>query len=70
MLYKSNKDEVKITRKYQPVINTLTIRQICNIVSFTGKKKNDHIEVPDLLLKKKSKSIDNFDKIKALSVSQ
>lgn len=31
--YVNSKEEIKITEKYQPVINTLTTRQICNIVN-------------------------------------
>jgi hypothetical protein len=39
VLYHSNKEEIKITRKYQPVVNTLTIRQICSIISVSDNKK-------------------------------
>lgn len=31
--------EVLITNRYQPVINTLTTRQICEIVTLDGEKK-------------------------------
>lgn len=39
VLYHSKKEEIKITRKYQPVVNTLTIRQICTIVGSLSNKK-------------------------------
>lgn len=39
MLYSTNKQEIKISCKYQPVVNTLTIRQSCNIVLGMNKKK-------------------------------
>lgn len=32
MIYGNDTDEQKITAKYQPVINTLTTRQICDII--------------------------------------
>lgn len=41
VLYQSSKDEIKITKKYQPVVNTLTIRQICNIVGVISSKKEE-----------------------------
>jgi len=47
-----------VTEKYQPVINSLTTRQICNIVIIKSTKEKD-IELPDMLQKKKSRYIDS-----------
>ena len=35
-VYGNNPQEIKITAKYQPVINTLTTRQICDIVAMNS----------------------------------
>lgn len=58
-LYPNAQQEVVITRKYQPVINTLTTRQSCIIVVIKPKQEQEELEeFPELNLKKeKSKSI-------------
>lgn len=55
-IYGNNPQENKITGKYQPVINTLTTRQICDIVVMPS---GEELEIPRMS-KKKSKSIDIF----------
>ena len=54
--YSTEREEFSVTEKYLPVINTLTTRQICKIVVLKPSKE---IELPDELLKKKSRSIDS-----------
>jgi hypothetical protein len=54
--YSSDREEFTIFEKYQPVINTLTTRQICQIVVI--KPQEEEYTIPDLLGKKKSRSID------------
>lgn len=65
-LYSNDATDIKITAKCQPVINTLTTRQICDIVMFPSKAEEEQAQIQSLKLmkKKKSKSIDLFQKSK------
>lgn len=53
--YSSDREEFTISEKYQPVINTLTTRQTCQIIMM---KPQEEPMVPDLFSRKKSRSID------------
>lgn len=53
--YSSDREPFSITEKYLPVINTLTTRQICQIIFL---KSQEEPQTPDLLSRKKSRSID------------
>jgi GTPase len=58
MPYGNNTQEIKITGKYQPVINTLTTRQICDIIFVNNNEIEQEISSSMVLIKKKSRSID------------
>ena len=64
--YGNNAQELKISPKYEPVINTLTTRQICDIV-FLNEEDYEYQEALSSLklVQKKSKSIDMSQKSKA-----
>ena len=57
------KEDVTITSKYQPVVNTLNTRQICFIVTFPSEKEECILPT---LENKKSKSIDSTKKRSSL----
>ena len=48
----------------------MTIRQSCSIVGVLNKKKEEEIEAPGELQKKKSRSIDNSQKYQSVSISK
>ena len=55
--YSNNSQELKISPKYEPVINTLTTRQICDIVTMKDQEIEESLSSLKLF-QKKSKSID------------
>jgi hypothetical protein len=63
--YGNNTQEIKITARYQPVVNTLTTRQICDIIFVNNNEYEQDISSSMVLIKKKSRSID--EKIKSMT---
>lgn len=60
--YSDNHQEIKITAKYQPVVNYFTTRQICDIIIMDNNSNEFDLDTGlDLKMKKKkSRSIDMF----------